>query len=273
MKTLLRFALVAGSLCAAMPATAQWDTSYSIGGSYTGVKGNTIHASLRRDRENGYCDVYDISLPATTTVYLLPGGGTYPLLQTNIGSGWQPYYGGGGFEYWYMSVTIPGYSSTVNFDVPLVQDSNPDYDRTGTLLVFTTNCSGSTYSTAIITDMDNNIPIGVAIDSGGSLYNSAQILEGGLSGNNQATITFFRPSWASAAQSRTINYGTNSAASGDYSPGLGSITSALMNWAMCSPTHAMAWTASRSPSALPSLPFIRLATRARRLTSRTSFSR
>ena len=228
MKALLHLILVAGCICAAIPAQAQsQSTAYTFNsGSYSGVKGGSISVELTRSEISGPCADWNVALPrVTVTVYLVPSG-TYGLLSTSI-SGWQSYYYQGYFQYFYATVTIPQNYYSTYFTVPLAQDNQEDYDRTGTLR-WTTDC-GQSLNTAAITVQDNNTPMGVGFYVG-YWTNSLTVLEGGLSGANQATIYFFRDQ--TNTQSRTINYtlSGNAVANTDYTPAIGTITIPMGSW-------------------------------------------
>jgi RHS repeat-associated protein len=94
-----------------------------------------------------------------------------------------------------------------------------------------TTCGNPTqgYTTAAITDQDNNTPMSVGFWVG-YWTNNLTTLEGGVSGVNQATIYFYRNQ--TNTQVRTINYALsgNAVASTDYTPPIGTITIPQGSW-------------------------------------------
>ena len=210
---------MAGLMCAAVSGRAQYPaTAYTFGsGSYSGVKGGGITATLTRNQITGPCSDWTQTWPnaVTVTVYL-SASGTYPISAGNVSGGWQ-----NGSQ----PVTIPAWSHSVDFTIPLVQDNTADYDRTGTLSVHS-DC-GTAWSTATITVQDNNTRVGVGVVPGtytsGNVYSNVQILAVGVSNANQATIVFFREY---GVQARTINYTLpgNAVSGTDYTPAIGTVT-------------------------------------------------
>ena len=221
MKTLFRLALIAGSLCAALTCKAGMSTVYYINANnYSGVKGGSITGTVTRMEVNGSCSDWNPAASATVTIYLSQSG-TYPISAGNVSGGWQNGY---------QTITIPANYYSANFSIPLVQDNNEDYDRTGTLTV-DNPCGNPTqgYTSATITVQDNNTPMAVGFWVG-YWTNNLSVLEGGVSGVNQATIYFFRDQ--TNTQTRTINYtlSGNAVANTDYTPPIGTITIPMGSW-------------------------------------------
>ena len=115
------------------------------------------------------------------------------------------------------------WSYSVGFTIPLVQDNNPDFDRTGTLSV---HSDWAPLSIPPPSPSRTTTPRSACCPghyAGGNSYSNISILEGGISNANQATVVFFREH---NGQARTINYTLpgNAVAGTDYAPAIGTIT-------------------------------------------------
>lgn len=211
---------VVGSV--AIPAQAGYETAFRFtSASYSAAEGGTISGTLERYAVFTSCTAscdWNVAAAKNATITLAPSG-TYQISAGDLPSNWQD-----GLE----TVTFGAFETTVNFSIPFVQNTSLQYDRTATLSV-----NGLVDNTAIqdatVTLLDDDNPIYAVIYYNGQNYcDDLEIVEGGTSGANTATLRILRGS--SAVQARTINYSisTSTATAGtDYtaSPALtGSVT-------------------------------------------------
>ena len=193
---------------------------YISGNSFTAQEGGSISFTVTRQPVSGPYTDWNLAASASVGISLA-GSGTYPINARDVPVAWQS-----GFT----SVTIPAgyYSTTVT--IPISQNTDPEYDRTGTFTV--NNGSGVTpttgYTSAGLTVLDDDIIYSVGVNITGTNYyvypSGYSILEGGTSGANTVTLSFFRQY---ATQARTVNYslsGSTAVAGTDYSPTLGTVT-------------------------------------------------
>jgi len=193
-------------------ASAAISTAFYINASsYSAAEGGSVTLTVSRESvgtSSGPND-WNILAPATVTIDIASSG-TYGINARDLPSNWQD-----GNE----QITIPAdyYSTTVT--IAIQQNTDLEYDRTGTFTVV--NNFGVSpnegYTSATLNVLDDDSTVGV-------LFSTSPILEGGTAGANQTTIRFVRD--VSVTQARTINYslGGNAIAGTDYTPTIGTVT-------------------------------------------------
>jgi len=197
-------------------ASAAISTAFYINASsYSAAEGGSVTLTVSRESvgtSSGPND-WNILAPATVTIDIASSG-TYGINARDLPSNWQD-----GYE----QITIPAdyYSTTVT--IAIQQNTDLEYDRTGTFTVV--NNFGVSpnegYTSATLNVLDDDSTVGVVFPD---LSNNKSILEGGISGANQIAIRFVRD--ASVTQARTINYtlGGTAIAGTDYTLTNGTVT-------------------------------------------------
>ncbi|HTV42882.1 MAG TPA: DUF6531 domain-containing protein [Candidatus Sulfotelmatobacter sp.] len=205
-------------LCASLPAIGQDTAFYLNASSYSAPDNGSGSVTLTVGREDvpGTLNNWNIEESAQVYIYLSQTG-TNPISASDVSGTWQDGY--------YL-VTIPALYYTTQVTVPISDDPYPDYDRTGEFTV--DNDPGVSpeegYTSASLTVLDDNNPVGVASYANGGLYSVNYMYEGATGGLNTNDIRFFRDY---ALSPRTVNYslsGSTAIAGTDYSPTLGTVT-------------------------------------------------
>jgi RHS repeat-associated protein len=206
-KHLCGFLAAMGLLGSTVNCSAQyWTAIYLNTSSYSCAEGGSISGTVYREAYYEPFTTGDWNLSASYTAILyISGSGTYQIDSSDVTSG-GTYY-----------ITIPAGSYSANFTINFNDNTNLEYDRTGTLNVGDGQVDSSKIQSAGLTLYDNDSTVGV-------LFSASPILEGGVSGANQTTIRFVRD--VSVTQARTINYSLSGTAIAgtDYTPTLGTVT-------------------------------------------------
>ena len=193
-------------------AQTYWTACYLNASSYSCTEGGSISGTVYREHiydAFGSGGDYDITKSYAVSLYISPSG-TYQIQPADVTSGGV------------YTVTIPANSSSANFSISFNDNTNLEYDRTGTLNIGSGRVDSSKTQSANLTLYDNDSLVAV-------LFTYTNILEGGVSGANQTVLRFVRNE--SVTQARTINYNFgysfnpgNAVAGVDYTPTLGTIT-------------------------------------------------
>jgi RHS repeat-associated protein len=200
-KHLCGFLAAMGLLGSTVNCSAQyWTAIYLNTSSYSCAEGGSISGTVYREAYYEPFTTGDWNLSASYTAILyISGSGTYQIDNSDVTSG-GTYY-----------ITIPANSYSANFTINFNDNTNLEYDRTGTLNVGDGQVDSSKIQSAGLTLYDNDSLVGV-------LFSASPVLEGGVSGANQTTLRFVRD--VSVTQARTINYSVSGTAIAgtDYTP-------------------------------------------------------
>ena len=203
-----RMAVVGLLLASVMCGHAGYWTAYYLNtSSYSCTEGGAISGTVYRERitdDSLSSGDWNLSQASTATIYISSQGQTYPITGNDVtGNG-------------IYNVTIPANYYYANFTISFNNNTNLEYDRTGTL-----NVSGRTDSSHIqsagLTLLDNDSQVAI-------LFTAPAVLAGGVNGANTTTLRFWRD--VSVTQARTISYtlGGDAVAGTDYTPTVGTIT-------------------------------------------------
>lgn len=187
---------------------------YLNSASYSTAEGGTITGTVTREA---------ITTSCTSGCDWFPGSPAYAQLQISS-SGTYPIDAGDVTSNGSYTITIPANQTSANFTIRFNDNTNLEYDRTGTLSIADGYVDSSKIQQASLTLYDNDSHVGVAVYSGGYYYTGWPILEGGTGGSGSATVRFFRD--VAVTQARTISYslGGTATAGTDYTPTFGTVT-------------------------------------------------